>query len=270
MDNSRAAYDLIRDRVNWSLLKHMEKSPAHLKHASENPRTFDSPAMMIGRAVHAIVLEPDKFTDGRAVWDGGERRGKAWLEFRDAHEGCDILTVAECDRANEIAHAVVKNPDAAALLHDTQKEQTILWEDAETGADCKCRVDAVKRSALSDLKTCRDASPRAFARAVAEHGYHGQGAMYRDGAVAAGLLDDDAPVALIAVESEAPYICQVYVLDDAAIEQGRAVYREYLATFQSCRASGVWPGYAVGTMGLSLPRWALPSENDLSSLGLVA
>ena len=46
------------------------------------------------------------------------------------------------------------------------------------------------------------------------------------------------------------------MLDDEAIDKGRAECRRLLNLYASCKASNHWPAYAETITPLSLPAWA--------------
>jgi exodeoxyribonuclease VIII len=125
----RAAHGL-----NWSRLKVLDKSPLHYKHAIDHPRA-DTPALSLGRAFHAALLEPDRYAAEFRVWPGSRagrvweavqanlsadrvvffadvaaRRGKAWTEAKDAApDGAVILVGAEQREYLEIVSDLPSN-----------------------------------------------------------------------------------------------------------------------------------------------------------------
>lgn len=238
--------------VNWSTLKHLRVSPLEYQYRLTHPT--DSPAFALGRATHAALYEPDLFALHWVVYPGAVRRGKEWEAFKAEHEHDEIVTLAERTTAQEIADAVRRHPAAEELLDGSFVEQALRWTDAETGIECKGRVDQVS-GRLADLKTAQSIEPHAFQGAVARYGYHTQAAFYVDGLAANGIDYLAAPV-LIAVEKEPPYDVLVYELPARVIEAGRAEYRRLLRTLQSCRASGLWPGRCADLVQLTLPAWA--------------
>jgi hypothetical protein len=58
------------------------------------------------------------------------------------------------------------------------------------------------------------------------------------------------------VESEPPYLCACYELDDNALEEGASKRKRYLKTWRECVETGEWPGYPPGIDYASLPPWA--------------
>lgn len=264
---SREAYDKL-SRTNWSSLKHLGRSPAHYRHNQFNGRT-DTTALRLGRAAHLAVLEPERYRAECAVWDGGRRAGNAWEAFKEAHKGYDILTEDEHAQCLALAAAVRANTNAAPYLSGGRAEVTALWTDAVYGLDCKARLDfEASVRALVDLKTTRDASPEGFAREALRFQLHVQAAFYCDGYEAA--TGQRLPYVLVAVEKEPPHVVQVYRVPEAILALGRETYRELLGQLADCRRESRWPGYASGELELTLPRWAVPQEDeDLSELELV-
>lgn len=270
---SRADYDAI-ERVNWSRLRHMKRSPAHYR-AALLQKTEDTDAMRLGRATHAAALEPEKFRRQWAVWDGGARRGKAWeaFEAKSAADGLEVLTADQFETCQAIAQAALSDEYSAPYLRGGAAEVTLLWDYTdETGAriPCKARPDFAARdvAALVDLKTTRDASPEEFSKACWRLDYATQAAWYVDGYEA--VTGEQVPFVIVAVESCAPHIVQVYRLPERLLSLGRAQYRAHLAQLEACRRTGRWPGYAEGPMDLELPRWAAREDDeDVTGLGLV-
>lgn len=274
----RAAYDAITDRVNWSTLKAMGRSPQHYRHGLDNPRA-DTPSLAMGRATHVAVLEPHLFMAEHVVWKGGRRQGGAWDEFRAEHHDREILTEEEAAKCLAIQRAVLTNHPASRYVTGGKAEVTALWTEEEPAMGglsgysipCKARLDYVRPDVLVDLKTTRDASPDAFGRTTWNFQYHVQSAWYRDAHAAAKGYE--LPFVIIAVETEAPYAVQVYRVPEHILELGRETYRALLSRLDWCRKHDDWPGYSDdGEMELTLPRWAADfgdeSEN-IAGLDLV-
>ena len=236
--------------LHLSALKALARSPAHYKYASEHG-TVTTPAMAVGSAVHALVLEHG---DSIVRFDG-TRRGKEWLAFQDAHANETILTATEWDQAAQMAGAVTSHPRAAELVIGVH-ELAINWKIGER--DCMGRIDSIRPDgAIVELKTAADASPRGFQRAAEKFGYFAQLAFYIDGQRAAnppGPSTDDAYI--VAVESKPPYVVQTFQVSSHAIDVGRRTYRLWLEQLGVCEASNWWPGYQESDCILDLPEEA--------------
>lgn len=261
----REEYERI-DRCNWSRLKYLRRSPAHYRAAHTAPDE-DTDAKRVGRATHVAVLEPERFRASYAVWDGGRRYGKEWDKFREKNGHLEILTEEQYQTVTAIAEAVLSHEHAAKHLRGGSAEVTILWTDPGTGIECKGRLDLLQR-AITDLKTCRDASPEAFARQAWNLSYSAQAAMYVDGFAAASGTGELLPYMMVAVESTAPHVVQPYRVPEHVLEAGRGVYRHLLERLAECRKENRWPGYADGELDLELPRWAQAQNDEDDSMGL--
>lgn len=256
---SRDEYDLL-ERLNFSKLKHIGRSPAHFKSNAEGEGE-DTDALKRGRATHLALYEPERFEREVVVYRD-RRNSNAWRDFEAANWGREILTVAMYDAAIAMAKAVRESPMAQPYLGPGPVEQTVLWRHEVEGLpgmpgrsyDCKARLDKILDwGCIVDLKSTRDASPERFARQAYDLDYYVQAAWYRDAYQAAtGKL---LPYALIAVEAAPPWVVQVYRVPDELLERGRERYRDFLARLSLCEREGSWPGYAQAPLDLELPPW---------------
>ena len=254
--------------LNWSLLKTIGKSPLHFRHRRDNPRP-DSPTFRVGRAVHAAILEPERFESQWVVY-AGRRAGKAWTAFFEEHEGREILNATEYDTVVAMASAVRSRPDLAAVLEDGLAEVSLLWNERFRGYDLifKARADWIYHDGDSwvvlDLKTTRDVEARSFGRDAARLMYHGQLAHYAEG-LSATLGGAPVRAELLVVETEAPHDCGLYRLDDVALQCGRARREQLLSRYAACVESGEWPGQLPEPGYLLLPTWELDTLDELEA-----
>jgi len=274
---TREEYDRV-DRANFSTIKHMKKSPAHVRAVMMEKVKEDTDALRVGRAVGVATLEPERFFASYAVWDGGRRYGKEWDKFQEKCAGLEILTEDQYQLVKALAEAARSNEYSAPYFRGGAAEVTLLWTHTEPAngvpgfsVDCKGRIDfAAEAGAIVDLKTAKDASPDGFSRAAWNYDYHVQAAMYVDGYAAAhgGEL---LPYVLVVVEKEEPFLVQVYRMPEHMLDIGRDTYRGYLKRFHQCRTENRWPGYADGPIDLELPRWmrSANDDSDLTGMGLV-
>jgi len=260
------------DGLNWSALKHISKSPKHYQH--QRAALFsDSASFRLGRATHAAILEPDRFASDWVVYPG-RRAGRAWQAFHEEHEGSEILNQTEHDTAAAMAAAVQAHASCAERLEEGWAERSIFWQEAVPGfaepVAMKARLDWVYRDddswVLLDVKTARDISGRGFGSAAGRYLYHGQVAHYLEGL---RHLVGGEPVRaeLLVVETEAPYDCGVYRLDDASIECGLMRRRQMLARLAECTAADHWPGMLEQPQWLELPEWELAILDDADLVG---
>ncbi len=267
---TRAEYDAIPERVNFSRLKWFEKSPAHYRNQLMNPDTEDTDARQRGRVVSMATYEPDRLHEECVVWKGKARRGADWDDFVEDNEGSEIITEGMLETALNISAAVRTCTMALPYLSGGKGEQTLIWTHTvpDMGAvkgysiRCKARLDFIANvGALVDLKNSRDASPLGFGRQVVNYLSDVQAAMYSDGYLAA--TGKRLPYVIIAVEPFAPYVTQVFSVPDRILQRGREKYMGWLDRLNVCRETNEYPGYATAPMELELPRWAMPVDDEL-------
>ena len=227
--------------------------------APDRPPSVQTAAMKLGSLTHCAVLEPDELLAGRygIAPDRRTNAGKAVAAEMEA-AGIEAVTAPEMEQALAMAASVRSHQAAAALLRDGKAEQSFWWDDIQTGLRCKCRPDWYNGTTIVDLKTTTDASPKGFAKSVAQWRYHVQQNHYLAGTFAERFV-------FIAVEKQYPFCVGVYELDETAALHGEAERRNNLQTIADCRAISEWPGYGNTIQPLSLPNWALYGTTAITS-----
>ncbi len=240
--------------VNWSSLKHMATSARLYQYHQQHP-VADKPAWALGRAVHTLVLEPDKFADEYAVY-GGRRAGKTWKAFALENATRDILKTSDAELAKRIADAVLSHPAVAPLLDGAQVEQALRWIDHGTEIKCKGRLDIItKQGGLADLKTTR--SLEWFAKKdFAAYLYHGQFAFYDWGLRSTTGNPDAPPPMVIAAETVPPYDVGVFEISPDVLLAGQNLMERLLDQLKHCLETDKWSGQYPEPTALELPRWA--------------
>ncbi len=245
--------------LNKSGIVHLAKSPSHYKWNKDNPDP-PTPAMKTGSALHLSVFEPDEYKKQVRVAPAVDKRTKAgkalWAGFERGAQGKIIIPAKDEDVIKNMKNAVLRNETAAALLADGIAELSGFWVH-ETGVMCKLRSDWITGNKIVvDLKSCLDASYKAFQKAVANLYYHWQAAFYLDGLTK--LTGEEHLVFLfICVEKTAPYGVAVYQLDRESINAARRQMTPIIDQYAMCKAKGYWPGYVDEIQTLALPRWAI-------------
>jgi hypothetical protein len=182
------------------------------------------------------------------VYDG-TRRGKAWDEFKAAHDGAEIVTATEAAVAAPVIEAVMRHEHAMHLLGSGTVKRRINW--SWLGRECSGEPD-VAGQYLVDLKTTRCAEPGRFTRDAIWRGYHAQLAWYRNGMLLSGL-EPPTELFIVAVETSAPYPVTVLRLTERAIEQGERLCRVWMERLLACEATNEWPGYVQSSVDLDVP-----------------
>jgi len=249
--------------ISASQLKTVMQSPYHYWSKYLDPsRTpaIATSAMKLGSLTHCAVLEPDELSKRYGITpDRRSNAGKALAAEMEA-TGIEAVTAQEMEQALAMAASVRSNSTAALLLSNGAAEQSFWWDDVSTGLRCKCRPDwlSADGATIVDLKTCQDASPAGFAKAVAQWSYQVQAVHYLCGTLATRFV-------FVAVEKTAPYAVGVYELDAAAMVHGAVLRHTNLQRIQDCRAINEFPGYTDGIETIQLPGWALKDNSIITS-----
>jgi hypothetical protein len=245
--------------VNFSTLKAMADSPRAYRYAVQMPRE-DTPAMLMGRAVHCAVLEPDRFDDAFAIYTGARRAGKDWIAFKDEHAGLDILKPAERVTAMCIRDAVRDEPRAMRYLETGRAEIVLQWTSQHT--QLKARLDWISGDGvLVELKTTRTIDPRRFFADATRRYYHAQLAWYNWGAGVCG--NTITAVKMIVAQNQPPYDVAVWNAPDAVLARGEDEYLSWLDRLWECRERDEWPGVQEEETDFELPAWA-DSDDELT------
>lgn len=240
--------------------KKIRRSPAHYLLARTTP-SEPTPQMQFGTCVHNGALEPDSFAArvACAAPDVNRRTtiGKAAIAaFDAANHGKIILSAKDFDRARRCIDAVHEHPAARYLLEGAQIEVSLFWQDKLFEVPCKARLDAQKHGGIVDLKTCQDASPEGFARAIGAYDYHEQGWAYFSGSE--HILDATPEFfAFVCVETEPPHAVAVYHLGRESLMAGARLWDEALSRYKAAIAAGKWIGYPETINTINAPRWKL-------------
>ena len=280
--------------VNSSKLKLVGRSPAHCK-AGEQADPKASEALRLGRLIHCAVLEPERLDEAYcqkpdpeqypgALTDLASYKVKAnllglkvsgtkavlkerikevepltifWDDFSgDVANGRQEFSAAHWEMQQRICAAIEDTPSAKAALTGGVAEETLVWEDAETGQMAKARMDFYREDigVVIDLKTCDDARVSAVQKAIMRYGYHKSAAHYLNGLRALDLPCDG--FAWIFVEKSAPHAIGLYFASPEMIYAGENDMRRYLATYAQCMKTDIWPSYCQDFQTIELPEWA--------------
>jgi len=186
-------------------------------------------------------LNAEKYKGGGwRTWD------QVRAEWAENNPDRIILTEEEWTKIHAMRDALMAHPWARKLLWPEKggkAEESIYWIDKKTGELCRCRTDWRRYDGLPvDLKSCNDASEEGFKKAVETYGYDMQEQFYLDGLEAAtGVRPKCMP--FVCVESEAPHLVQVHILDEAYQMIGYGRYRAALDRYHACKEANDWPGY---------------------------
>ena len=252
-----------RPEISKSDLDLLARSPALFKMKDELKKP-PSEALILGSAVHKLVLEREDFSKEFCLEPKVDRRtkeGKAiYKNFLEKLGDRMPISWDSAKTAIKMAAKVVSKKATTELLKDGLAEQSYFSQ--IEGVAVKCRPDFYneKMGIIIDLKTTSDASPTGFTKTIGKLNYHVQAAFYSDILRSLGKKVDN--FVFIAIETEYPYCMGFYDLDYIAIEKGRETYLKLLERYKFCKKHNKWWGYAKrngnkieAVQTLSLPTW---------------
>lgn len=254
------------------------QSPAHYFVKSYlNPNRIeeeDSDAFVLGRAAHHLLLGEDDFS---TLFIGRPEKYDSWRtkeakEWRSDQEGLGrtCLLPSQIEQIRGMARALAAHPLIRAGILNGEVERSIVWRDEETGIWCKSRPDAIPNDSgdFADLKVCASVSDHALRSAIAEYGYHQQGAFVGEGSRVVLNLKM-VSFSLVCVEKKPPHCVRVVTLKDGDIERGTRQNKAALRIVANCLKANDWPGpgRADGDY-IELPSWAQASiDSQLQFMG---
>jgi hypothetical protein len=252
----------------------------------KRPPSADADAMIFGRLVHTVILEPHKL-DAYAVLDpdtiGVKANGdkadnptatKAWKDavFAAKRDGLTVIAPKMLAKAEALAAAVRKHPEAGRLLAAATEHEVSAYAEHPSGAQVRARFDLIGPGFIGDIKTTRDADPENFGRAMHQFMYHVSAANYLDIARANGLDVDRFD--LICVEKEptpgGDYRVSVLEIHPDAIDLGRELMAEACSRWLALGKRVDLPSYGDERHVIDLPPYAYSDMYDDIQIGEVA
>lgn len=251
-------YDAI-DATRSTDLKRFEKSALHALYERQHQK--DAAHFRVGRALHSLALEPEvPFEDEYAVAPKVDKRTKKgreeWAEFEAKSGHRALLTEQQHATVRGMLSALERHPEACELLHGTHgfNEATAVWSRSPGPGFaerlCKARIDRLCSwrgiPTVVDLKSTKDASPRAFERDLRQYGYHVSAGWYLGGLQT--LAPAGRQFVILAVENTPPHAVAVYTLDDEYVSIGAKQGAEWFRRLAAAEETDTWTGYESKTL----------------------
>lgn len=243
-------YAALKALSSSDLVKLM-RSPAHLKQSIEGDEA-ESDSTIIGRAIHAALLEPKAFTEQYEPVDKITRKKPLELVDDDAPTK---LKKKDYFKALEVASALRQHKGVFRLLKESETEVSAVWQDKETGIWCKARYDIFNPDEhfIADLKTTTDARAFQFSKAIYQYRYYLKAAWYINGAKALGV--DDPEFIYIAAEKTPPFAVGLYALKFEVFDLAKLELEDLLKKYRACLTTDQWPAYPDHIEMIGLPEW---------------
>lgn len=239
------------DAMNNTGLGRLAQSPAYFQYCKKFPPE-ETPALKLGKAVHAKVLQPIEFaqdyvreidvttlinprTDEPYVSPRASKPYKEWVA-QMADMGKTVLKDDEYTYAGDVADAMYRHPRISHLLETAKgQETTLVW--VRDGRLCKCRIDLWGDGWWADVKTTNNYA--GFVPwEIEKYNLHRQAAWYRSGMLACALNPEAFFVPLV---SKASPEVALFNMERGAIEAGAAECDRLWKIYTSCLHTGKWP-----------------------------
>ena len=238
-------------------------SPLHYLKNRYHHIEKETPAKILGEAMHTAFFEPDSFNSRHSVLPEINRRTKEgkiqYAAFLEGNKGKTILTFDQKLTIDRMLENIRKIPEIKKYINGGKVERCFFappphqYED-RIPVSRKIRVDywIENEPMIVDLKTTMCAAKGPFIQSVLKYGYFVQNAYYADLLKHFGY---EVRFVFIVVEKVQPFDVAVYELDAEFIKQGRAMYTEGLRQLAVCFESDSWPGYDKQCQTLECPEW---------------
>ena len=219
------------------------KSLYHYRYAKTSKK--DTPALILGRAIHKAIFEWDTFKDCYKVRPKDlNLRTKAGREeiAKMMEGGFEVLSREDMTMIKRMRMSIRRKPKIRDLIKGCQFEKSHFARHNER-IILKCRTDGYdpKTNTIVDLKTTLDASPRTFIRDIFKYGYHIQDAFYID--VIEKITGETPSFKIVALEKSYPYEACQYELSPKSVAIGRKDYMEQLERLDHSLKTNIWPSY---------------------------
>lgn len=247
--------------LSKSQLDYFIKSPSRYIWAKNAPvdeeklKTFD-----FGTAMHALILEPDRFDEEYVLAPDVNRATKigkeTWANFIIENPDKTILSNDDWIKLHISKESVMAHPVARKIFEAKGiSERSYFWTDKETGVACRCRPDRelTNMQWFADVKTTPVVD--SFHKSTIDYGYYIQDPFYSMGyeAVTGEPLKKFVFVVIAKTVECGKYPVDCQVIPEEVRHYGKQIIREELVKFARCLDKGNFS--SITTMEFN--KWAM-------------
>lgn len=253
---------LAHSAIGSSTLKNIMSTPADYKAALEQ-RNQDTPATILGTAIHCLLLEPHLFESTYALqpenWGSranGTPGGKKWKEFKTFHQGKICMDFEDAELLQRISKAAKNHPALDRILQQAKFEVTAITE--VNGIQLKAKTDILCPGHTWDVKMTRDSlDDESMFKTVFGNGYHFQGAHHTFCFNQHEEYKDVQSYGWIFISNSTPAAhIRVVRAPKTLIEWSRRDHSYALSKLKQCMETNTWEGYSNAVSELTIPEWA--------------
>lgn len=227
-----------------------KKSPKHFHFEQfevpeEETKTPTKEELILGSVVHTMALTPHEFSKDFFMMpelnlrtnDGKAERDKLLLE----NKGKEPVTQKIFDIAQAMTGSILSNSKAMELLSVGRKEAAYFWECPLTGLNFRAKLDQSSSQHFCELKTAHTCAPEEYAKNM--FNLHYDLSLYHYKEALRIIMGVDVPAYFIMVESEPPYVSQVYKVGEDTWKTGHAKWLKAVTQLEQGLKNKEWPGY---------------------------
>lgn len=219
------------------------KNPKYYKALKDKPESKNRDALVIGRATHKYILEPDDFYNEYHIYPNDVRKNSAaYKKHAEDGKGKELLKNTVIEQIEGMSESLKNYYNFLGLLRNGMTEHAMFVYDKEFDCVLRVKADSVLKDKVLDLKTTNDASSEAFAKSAATFGYDLQAWFYLR------ICElGNAPKKMfgfIVVEKERPHLVNGLMIkpEDVSFYSDK-IARTALAQYSYCVKTGNWFGY---------------------------
>ena len=245
---------LTKEGVSMSSLKKLKVSPKHYhEYVNGKKEDEENKNLIIGTAIHHYILEPDVFknryvcltndmlpvANKNGVKNYQSKENREYRDsFKEKHKDKIVIDESDYEFVKSLGESACSIDKIKKLFKVGISEVSCYKTDPKTGLILKGRVDRIntKASLIIDIKTCADASPIGFQRAIKQNSYYNQAKWYLD-------LFDQQTFLFCAIEKSDSKNCELYSLDEKFLNQAMRENRMLLDILFWCKKNNEWPDY---------------------------
>lgn len=219
------------------------KTPRYYRTLKDNPESKNRDALIIGRATHKYILEPDLFLNEYHVYPAEVRKNSAaYKKHAEDGKGKELIKSSIMEQIEGMANSLKEYYNFLDLLRSGMTEHAMFVYDEEFDVVLRIKADSVLSDKVLDLKTTTDASDEAFSKSVANFGYDLQAWLYLR--ICELGNEPKRMFGFIAVEKEKPYLVNGLMINpEDVLYYSDKVARQVLEQYSYCIKTGNWFGY---------------------------
>jgi PDDEXK-like domain of unknown function (DUF3799) len=261
--------------ISSTQIKYVQKTTAlHYKKKyidMEMPFAGTSAAFLLGSVVHALFLEPHKFSEEYFVFEACDLRtkeGKAKKAQAAIDANGKTLVDSEIHEQAKLMCESLQQNRWTKYYPSFHPEVSLFWKCPFTGLMMKARLDGLCDEHFLEVKSAQDISPSGFARAAYNLHYDLSLAHYQKGIEA--VLNKTLGAYFLCVESSEPYASEVYRASDELFLTGHDKWIDSVTKIERGIKENKWPSYVDDRVEepplLLLPSWAAKKGEMLDGI----